>query len=307
MGRSHFKILNGEEIMQEIILKTPAKINWTLDVVRKREDGYHDISTIMQSVAIYDEITIHRIPEREIKVGVSDPNIPEGKENIAYKAAELMLDRFKIDEGLHIYIDKNIPSAAGLGGGSSDGAAVMLGIKSLYDIDITFDELAYMGSTVGADIPFCILGGTALAEGIGEKLTQLPFTDEFWLVIIKPDFNISTGEIYAHIKIDDIANRPDNNGFIQALCERELERMARYGHNVLEEVSAKFYPGIYDIKSDLYGAGAVYTLMSGSGPSVFGVFKTRDEAKKAYCLLKYKYEHIFLTHTISKGPTIQEV
>lgn len=293
--------------MEEIILKTPAKINWTLDVVRKRSDGYHDISTIMQSIAIYDEIKIRSLSEKKIVVGVSDPNIPDGEDNIAYKAAKLMLDSFKIDRGLDIYISKQIPSAAGLGGGSSDGAAVMFGIKYMYDIDVDLDTLISMGSVIGADIPFCILGGTALAEGIGEKLTPLPSIDKFWLIIVKPNINISTGEIYGRIQVDNIVNRPDNNRFIQALYSGDLEGMAKYGSNVLEGVSASLYPIIYDIKSDIRKAGAVYTLMSGSGPSVFGVFKTRDEAKKAYCLLKYKYEHIFLTHTISKGPTIQEV
>lgn len=293
--------------MEEIILKTPAKINWTLDVVRKRSDGYHDISTIMQSIAIYDEIKIRSLSEKKIVVEVSDPNIPDGEDNIAYKAAKLMLDSFKIDRGLDIYISKQIPSAAGLGGGSSDGAAVMFGIKYMYDIDVDLDTLISMGSVIGADIPFCILGGTALAEGIGEKLTPLPSIDKFWLIIVKPNINISTGEIYGRIQVDNIVNRPDNNRFIQALYSGDLEGMAKYGSNVLEEVSAGLYPIIYDIKSDIRKAGAVYTLMSGSGPSVFGVFKTRDEAKKAYCLLKYKYEHIFLTHTISKGPTIQEV
>lgn len=293
--------------MEEIILKTPAKINWTLDVVRKRSDGYHDISTIMQSIAIYDEIKIRSLSEKKIVVGVSDPNIPDGEDNIAYKAAKLMLDSFKIDRGLDIYISKQIPSAAGLGGGSSDGAAVMFGIKYMYDIDVDLDTLISMGSVIGADIPFCILGGTALAEGIGEKLKPLPSIDKFWLIIVKPNINISTGEIYGRIQVDNIVNRPDNNRFIQALYSGDLEGMAKYGSNVLEGVSASLYPIIYDIKSDIRKAGAVYTLMSGSGPSVFGVFKTRDEAKKAYCLLKYKYEHIFLTHTISKGPTIQEV
>lgn len=293
--------------MQKIILKAPAKINWTLGILGKRSDGYHDISTIMQSVAIYDEIIMERSTEPILSVSVDTGEVPGGMHNIAYRAAKLMLDTFKIDGGINIYIHKNIPIAAGMGGGSSDGAAVMLGIEHMYDIDVSREKLIHMGKDVGADIPFCLFGGTALAEGIGEKLTPLPPIDTVWLVIVKPNFNISTGEIYGLVDMEQRYRQPDNKAFIQALHDGDLDRMSCHGGNVLEEISAKLYPRIYDIKADLLEAGAIYALMSGSGPSVFGVFRSEREAQWAHNKLKDKYGQVFVTHTIDTGPRVLEV
>lgn len=292
--------------MQEIILKAPAKINWTLDVLRKREDGYHDIATIMQSVAIYDEIIMKKLEKPQIYVKASTPNIPEGRANIAYRTAELMLDTFKIDGGIDIYIRKNIPTAAGMGGGSSDGAAVMLGIKEMYDIDVSLEELIKLGKNIGADIPFCIIGGTALAEGIGDKLTQLPPIDKIWLVVVKPKISISTAEVYNLVDTKRRYKRPQNEMFVHALYQGDLGSAAQIGSNALEEASAKLHPEIHDIKERLIAEGAMYALMSGSGPSVFGAFEGREEAEEAYNILKECYGQVFLTHTLDTGPIVLE-
>lgn len=289
--------------MDKIIMRAPAKINWTLDILGRRKDGYHDIATIMQSVAIYDEIEIAKVSKPGIDVKVSTSDIPGGRANIGYRAAELMLETFKIHGGIEIYIHKHIPAAAGMGGGSSDGAAIMLGIRDIYDIGVSVEELTKLGSGIGADVPFCMVGGTALAEGIGDRLTKLPAVEQMWLVIVKPDIHISTAEIYGLVDIQDIARRPQNEKFIHALHEGDMVSAAKYGGNALEEVTARLYPAIYTIKEELISAGAVYSLMSGSGSSVFGVFENREKAALAYNLLKVRYGQVFLTHTIDTGPT----
>lgn len=290
--------------MEKIIMRAPAKINWTLDILGKREDGYHDISTIMQSVAIYDEIEIGRVTRPGIDLKVSTPDIPGGRANIGYRAAELMLETFEIHGGIHIYIHKNIPAAAGMGGGSSDGAAIMLGIREVYGIDVSLGELMKLGSSIGADVPFCMVGGTALAEGIGDRLTKLLPIDQVWLVIVKPEIHISTAKIYGLVDTKNIVRRSQNQKFINALYGGDMVSVAKYGGNALEEVTARLYPEIYTIKDELISAGAVYALMSGSGSSVFGVFKNREEASLAYKLLKNYHGQVFLTHTIATGPTV---
>ncbi|NMA95004.1 MAG: 4-(cytidine 5'-diphospho)-2-C-methyl-D-erythritol kinase [Clostridiales bacterium] len=303
-GQEPFYIHGWRENMDKIVLKAPAKINWTLDILGKRDDGYHYIDTIMQSIAIYDVIEIKRTRRASINVKTDNENVPDDKGNIGYRAAEIMVNNFNIDSGLYIYIHKHIPVAAGLGGGSSDGAAIMLGIKHLFDIDIDLGGIQLLGKSIGADIPFCLQGGIAQAQGIGERLINLPTINKSWLIIIKPNIDISTGNIYGLLDIENMINRPNNEKFLKALYRGDMAKASKYGGNVLEGVTSSIYPQINAIIEEVLCAGASYAQMSGSGASIFGAFESRALAEYAYDKLTDAYSQVFLTHTLNNGPII---
>lgn len=274
------------------IVRTRAhgKINLGLDVLRKREDGYHEVKMIMQQVGLYDSIEIQRIGPiglfRHIGIETNLKYLPANENNLAYKAAELLMDEFNIQESIHIKIRKIIPVAAGMAGGSADAAAVLKAINRMFCLELSNEELMERGVKLGADIPYCIMGGTALAEGIGEKLTPLRAIPECYIVLAKPGISVSTKVVYGNLKVDEIENHPDIDGMIEAINNSDLKNMALKLGNVLEQVTIPDNPVIGEIKKMMLDMGAVNAIMSGSGPTVFGIFNDVDIAKNAYMVLK---------------------
>ena len=259
--------------MREIKLKARAKINLGLDVVRKREDGYHEVRMIMQMINLYDKITMRRITESEIRVTTNLPYLPVNEDNLVYRAAKLLMDEFQVTEGVEIELQKYIPVAAGMAGGSSDAAAVMVGINRIFHLGLTKKQLMERGVKIGADVPFCIMRGTALAEGIGEVLTPLPAMPHCSLVIAKPKIHVSTKFVYGNLKANELKEHPDIDGQVQALREGSLEQLVAKMGNVLETVTIPAYPVIDEIKKTMLKNDAMGAMMSGSGPTVFGVFE----------------------------------
>lgn len=272
--------------MREMKLKARAKINLGLDVVRKREDGYHEVRMIMQMINLYDKITLRQRNEAGILVRTNLSYLPVNEDNLVYRAARLLMDEFQITSGLEIELQKYIPVAAGMAGGSSDAAAVMVGVNRMFQLGLSKKKLMERSVKIGADVPFCIMRGTALAEGIGEKLTTLPAMPHCSLVIAKPKVHVSTKFVYGNLKVNEITDHPDIDGQVQALRSNDLEQVVARMGNVLETVTVPAYPVINEIKKTMMKHGAMGAMMSGSGPTVFGVFEREERAQEVCRLLK---------------------
>ena len=277
-------------------MKAYAKINLGLDVIGKLENGYHEVRMVMQTVGIYDELSFEKT-ESGITVTTDSGELPTNEDNLIYQAAKLMMETYGIQGGIRIHLTKNIPIAAGMAGGSTDAAATMKGMNRLYDLDCTLKELMELGVKIGADVPYCIMGGTALGEGIGEKLTALPAAPDCYLLVAKPDINVSTKYVYNHLDAEGIAEHPDIDGMVQAIEKGSLQGILNRLGNVLETVTVKAYPVIDTIKNRMKELGAVGSLMSGSGPTVFGIFLEEAKAQEAYEKIKEEQlaKQIFVT------------
>lgn len=288
--------------MREIRMKAYGKINLGLDVVRKRPDGYHDLDMIMQTVGIYDDVIIKKTDNKgEILVETDAAILPNDEGNLAYRAAKLLLEEFDVDEGVSIRINKVIPIAGGMAGGSSDCAAVLKGVNEFFELGLNEEELRQRGVTLGADVPYCIMGGTALARGIGDELTKLPAPPKCHVIIAKPGIYVSTAYVYGRIRPDEIERRPDIAGIINAIEEGNLNKMASLLYNVMEEVTVGEHPIIKEIEQILMEQGALNAIMSGSGPTVFALFDDKTKAEKAKeCLAKSgKTEQLYLTEFVN--------
>ena len=272
--------------MRELKLKAKAKINLGLDVVRKREDGYHEVRMIMQMINLYDKITLRKKTEPGITVTANLSYLTVNEDNLVYRAAKLLMDEFQVDGGLEIELQKYIPVAAGMAGGSTDAAAVMVGVNRIFQLGLNKKQLMERGVKIGADVPFCIMRGTALAEGIGEELTPLPAMPHCSLVIAKPKIHVSTKFVYGNLKVGELTEHPDIDGQVQALRENNLEQLVTRMGNVLETVTIPAYPVIDEIKHTMMKYGAMGAMMSGSGPTVFGIFEKEDKAQEVCRLLK---------------------
>lgn len=283
--------------MKELRLKAMAKINLGLDVLRKREDGYHDLRMIMQSIYLYDQIRIRKIPQPGIHVAVNLSYLPVNEDNLVYRAAKLLMDEFEIKEGIQIRLQKYIPVAAGLAGGSSDAAAVLVGLNQMFELGLTQQELMQRGVRIGADVPYCIMRGTALAEGIGEKLTRLPSAPETYVLLAKPAVHVSTQFVYGNLKANELTSHPDIDGQIQAIRDGDLYAMAEKMGNVLETVTIPAHPVIQEIKDCMIQNGAIGAMMSGSGPTVFGLYDDEQKARAAYAQMQESKlaKNVFLT------------
>ena len=255
-------------------IKAYAKINLGLDVVRRLPNGYHEVKMVMQSVGLWDELTLERA-EGGITITTDADGLSTGEDNLIYRAARLMLDKYGCP-GLRVHLQKNIPIAAGMAGGSTDAAAVMKGINHLYRLGLSPAQLMADGVAIGADVPYCILGGTALAEGIGEKLTPLPPLPPCHILIAKPDISVSTKYVYEHLDADGLEAHPDIDSMVQAIRDGSLRGVLERMANVLETVTVPAHPVIADIKARMRELGAADSLMSGSGPTVFGIFRQED-------------------------------
>ena len=278
--------------------KSYAKINLSLDVLGRMDNGYHQVKMVMQTVSLFDTITIETLPEKEISISANLPFLPTGPENLAYKAAEMFFSETGIEGGAAINLNKHIPVGAGLAGGSSNCAVVLRALNRLYGAELSTRRLCLMGEKLGADVPYCILGGTRLAEGIGEKLSLLPRMPFCHILLVKPAFSISTKSVYEKIDSYDDYRRPDTEQVINGLRSRSIQAMAKGMVNVLEEVSLNDYPVLRELKEQLTEYGAVAAQMSGSGPTVFGIFTDRRKAEFAKRQLWGKYKTVYLCNPV---------
>lgn len=267
--------------MNSITMRAYAKINLGLDVLRKREDGYHEVKMIMQSVNLYDTLIIKKIKENKVQVRTNLPYLPTDQRNLVYRAANLFKERMHIGEGIQITLNKRIPVAAGLAGGSSDAAAALKGLNELFTAGLTTDELMKLGVSLGADVPYCIMLGTALSEGIGEILTSIKPMPDCSILLVKPDISVSTKYVYENLKLDPSVIHPNIPGMLQAIEKEDLLKLTATMDNILQTVTVKDYPIIEEIKEKMKRNGALTSLMSGSGPTVFGIFNDPDMAEKA--------------------------
>ena len=272
--------------MDEISLKALAKINLGLDVVRRREDGYHEVRMVMQTINLYDRLDIVKKKEPGISIKTNISFLPVNENNLIYKAGKLLMDEFGIKEGVSVKLNKRIPIAAGMAGGSTDAAAMMYGINKLFDLGLSRKALMERGVKIGADVPYCIMRGTALAEGIGEELTQLSPMVRCPILIAKPSISVSTKFVYQNLKLDENTVHPDIDKLVEDIKKKNLGKIASDMGNVLETVTIPNYPVIAEIKERMLQSGAVNSMMSGSGPTVFGIFDDEETARKAYADMK---------------------
>ena len=271
--------------MNDISVKALAKINLGLDVLRRREDGYHEVSMVMQTIHLYDRLDIMKNQSGAITMETNLAFLPTNENNLVYKAAKLLCDEFGIKDGIHVNLQKRIPVAAGMAGGSTDAAAVLYGVNKMFDLGLTTEQLMERGVKIGADVPYCLMRGTALAEGIGEKLSVLPPMVKCPILIAKPAINVSTKFVYENLRLDNVKH-PDIQQLIADIKEKDLHKIAADMGNVLESVTIPAYPVIADIKEHMMNHGAVGAMMSGSGPTVFGLFEEEKTAEAAYEAMK---------------------
>ena len=274
------------KIMEQVNLKALAKINIGLDVVRRREDGYHEVRMIMQTVNIYDRIQLTMQKDQEITVRTNLYYLPANENNLVYKAAKLMQDEFQIPRGVHIELKKHIPVAAGMAGGSSDAAAVLHGLNRMFDLGLAKRELMKLGVRLGADVPYCLMRGTALSEGIGEILTPLSPMPKCTVLVAKPNISVSTKFVYEHLVLNEQTQHPDIDRLVQDMQAGDIRSLASHMGNVLETVTIPYYPVIQQIKDCMIQNGAMNAMMSGSGPSVFGLFESKEQAQEIYDEIK---------------------
>ena len=270
--------------MQQIIIHANAKINLSLDVINRRPDGYHNVRMVMQSLSLHDTLTILKTKEPGIRISALNaerfPDITWDENNLVYKAAKLWTETYPADSGIHILVDKQIPSAAGLAGGSSDAAATLKGLNHLFEQDVPMSELQELGVKLGADVPYCIQLGTALSEGIGEVLSELPPAPSLYCVLVKPAQEISTKYIYEHLSLAEAAH-PDTDAMLTALQTRNIPALCENLKNILEPVAVELCPEVTAIEKKLLELGALGACMSGSGPTVFGLFTDGNAAMEA--------------------------
>lgn len=291
--------------MNSIDLKSRAKVNLSIDVLGKREDGYHLVEMIMQTIDLYDKLKITEIEENSILIKSNSLDIPLNEDNIMHKAVKLLKNQFNIEKGIEISIEKNIPVAAGMAGGSSNAAAVLVGLNKLWNLGLSENELKDIGLKLGADVPFCITGGSALAEGIGEKLTNIKgLPEDLNILVCKPNIFVSTKEVYQSLNMDKVKRRPQNKELIDALQKEDVKFISENMVNVLEEVTSLKYSEIGQIEDIMIKNKALGSMMSGSGPTVFGLFDNKDCAIKAKEDLQAKYNQVYLVKSSNKGVEI---
>ena len=279
--------------------KAYAKVNIGLDVLRRREDGYHEVKMIMQTVNLFDNLSIEDFEDDNgtIVISANQDTIPVNEDNLIYKAAKLLMDEFSISKGVKIHLEKNIPVAAGMAGGSTDAAATLVGVNEVFSLRLSTEELMKRGVKIGADVPYCIMGGTALSEGIGEVLSEIKGFPQCHVLIAKPPINVSTKYVYENLHANELKYHPDIDGLIEFIKKGDLYGIASKMENVLETVTVKEYPIIEEIKTFMKENGAINSIMSGSGPTVFGLFDDIEKAEEAFLKIKEKNytNQIYLT------------
>lgn len=285
--------------MNQKRIKVRAKINLALDVLGKREDGYHEVRMIMQTIDLYDKMEFKLIPNG-IVIHCNHKWVPRDQRNIVYKVAKFLQEEYNIQQGVEIKIHKKIPVSAGLAGGSANGAGTLKVLNELWDLHLPLKTLMNHGEKIGADIPFCLLGGTALAEGIGEILHPLPPLPPTWLVLVKPPIYVSTAWAYRNLELNEEKQDSKIDKMIQEIKTEDMERILPHLYNVLESITIFAHPEISTIKNRLKQLGAKGVLMSGSGPTVFGICKDRESAQNIYTKMKRDYREVFMVKTYNK-------
>lgn len=283
--------------MEEISLDAFGKINLSLDVLHKRVDGYHELNTIMQQIDLKDTITLKKL-NKGIKIQCNNIHVPLDNTNLVYKAWDKIIEKTGVKKGIHIIIDKKIPVAAGLAGGSTNGAAVLKGLNTLWDLKLSQEELMDIGLEIGADVPFCIMGGTAHGKGVGEKLTKLKSFSNKMVLLANVGLPISTAYVYKNLNLNNIRNRIDIDTMIKYIEEDNLSKLAKNMANVMEQVVIKEHPIIDEIKKYMINYGALGSLMSGSGPTVFGLFDDENKLYRCKNALEKRIEKVFIAKTI---------
>ncbi|WP_033826371.1 4-(cytidine 5'-diphospho)-2-C-methyl-D-erythritol kinase [Bacillus andreraoultii] len=283
----------------KLLVKAPAKINLSLDVLYKREDGFHELEMVMTTVDLADRVELELIKDDRIIIQSQTRFVPDDERNLAYKAAKILKDKFNINTGVSISIEKHIPVAAGLAGGSSDAAAVLRGMNKLWDLGLSIDELAKIGAEIGSDVSFCVYGGTALAKGRGEVITPLPPPPNCWVVLSKPSIGVSTGEVYEHLDVNTV-NHPSTQSMVRAIHNGDYESMCNNLGNVLESVTLTRYPEVKNLKEDMKRFGADAVLMSGSGPTVFGLVQHDSRMQRLYNGLRGYCNQVYAVRILGK-------
>ncbi|NNV04198.1 MULTISPECIES: 4-(cytidine 5'-diphospho)-2-C-methyl-D-erythritol kinase [Bacillales] len=281
-----------------ISVKAPAKINLTLDVLAKRPDGYHEVEMVMTTVDLADRVDLTLRQDGAITLDCSASFVPDDIRNHAYKAAVLLRERYQIRQGVHVHIDKQIPVAAGLAGGSSDAAAALRGLNKLWNLGLSLDELAAIGAEIGSDVPFCVYGGTALARGRGEQITHLPAPAPCWVILAKPPIGVSTADVYGRLRVQEIARHPSTEQMIRSIREQDFSLMCRSMGNVLEEVTLDMHPQVRQIKELMEQSGADGVLMSGSGPTVFALVQKEAKVHRIYNALRGFVKDVFVARML---------
>lgn len=291
--------------MNCIELKSRAKINLSIDVLGKRKDGYHLVEMIMQTIDLYDVIKIRELSSDDIIIKSNSKDIPLDDTNIVYKAINLLKNKFNINKGIEVFLQKNIPIAAGMAGGSSNAAAILVGLNKLWSLNLSELDLQELGLNLGADVPFCISGKTALAKGIGEELTFVKgLPKDISILICKPEIFVSTKDVYEGLDLNNIQIRPNNEKLLEYLKEEDVSSLAKNMVNVLEGVTSNSYIEIKDIENTMMENGALGSMMSGSGPTVFGLYKNREDALSCKKNLLRKYKQVYIVNSSEKGVEI---
>ncbi|MBS4221098.1 4-(cytidine 5'-diphospho)-2-C-methyl-D-erythritol kinase [Bacillus sp. FJAT-49711] len=275
-----------------LLMKAPAKINLTLDVLGKRTDGYHEVEMVMTTIDLADRIELENRDDSQIVIISHSRFVPDDQRNLAFQAARLLKEKFNIHQGVTISIDKIIPVAAGLAGGSSDAAATLRGLNILWKLNLSMAELAEIGSEIGSDVAFCVYGGTALARGRGEKITKLPAPPNSWVILAKPTIGVSTADVYRNVKLDNI-DHPNTEAMVSAIKNGQYEEVCRHLGNALEDVTLQMYPEVLHIKEQMEKFGADAVLMSGSGPTVFGLVQHDSRLQRIYNGLRGFCDQVF--------------
>ncbi|UCZ53305.1 4-(cytidine 5'-diphospho)-2-C-methyl-D-erythritol kinase [Bacillus shivajii] len=283
----------------QTIVKAPAKINLTLDVVRKRDDGFHDVEMVMTTIDLADRIHLKTLETDQIIIDVTKGYVPSDEKNLAYQAAHLLKERLGIKKGVSIFIDKQIPVSAGLAGGSSDAAAVLRGLNDIWELGLTLDELAEIGLQIGSDVPFCVYGGTAIARGRGEKLEFISAPPPCWVILAKPPIGVSTKEVYQRIKVDEV-DHPQTALMVKAIESNNFEQVCSNLSNVMEDVTFNMHPAVKKIKDRMKQFGSEGTVMSGSGPTVFSLTQNDSKAERLYNGLKGFVEQVYTVRLLGQ-------
>ncbi|MFG6121006.1 MULTISPECIES: 4-(cytidine 5'-diphospho)-2-C-methyl-D-erythritol kinase [Thalassobacillus] len=277
--------------------KAPAKINLSLDVLYKRDDGFHEVEMVMTTIDLADRITLEVLEENQIIIESESRFVPNDERNLAYRAAKLVKDTYQVEAGVRIFIEKNIPVAAGLAGGSSDAAAVLRGVNRLWNLALNPDELARLGSEIGSDVSFCVYGGTALAKGRGEQIVNLPAPPACWVVLAKPAIGVSTATVYKKYQ-GEKAEHPNTTAMIEALENEDFKQLCDNVGNVLESVTLELHPKVRQIKHQMVQAGADAVLMSGSGPTVFSLAQQETRAQRIFNSLRGFCDEVYLVRML---------
>lgn len=283
----------------KIYEKAPAKINLLLDVMRKREDGFHEVEMIMTMVDLADRLTMEELSSDSIIISSQAGYIPLDEKNLAFQAARLIKDRYNVRKGVYIHLDKHIPVAAGLAGGSSDAAATLRGLNRLWELGISEDELCTLGAELGSDVPFCVTGGTALATGRGEKLERIANPPQCWVILAKPPINVSTADVYGKFRVSELKRHPSTPAMLEAIAGGSFGDVCENLGNVLESVTLNLHPEVLQLKEIMQRLGADGVLMSGSGPTVFGLVSKEAKVTRIYNGLRGFCKEVYVVRMLT--------